>query len=151
MRYVIAIKNEDKSISPPYKMSLSHTVISRSVAISNFNSDPTISTIAYTSIFSCEIRVALYGTWVMLTIEEIIENWYTQTAALILSSGMFNFSNNSQSPTVSAKNKTIIAIPICNIKAVLNVCWSCRGSFLASRSEERRVGKECRSRWSPYH
>jgi len=30
-----------------------------------------------------------------------------------------------------------------------------RGSFLAvevaERSEERRVGKECRSRWSPYH
>ena len=24
-------------------------------------------------------------------------------------------------------------------------CWS------LSRSEERRVGKECRSRWSPYH
>src|SRR5256885_7049060 len=24
-------------------------------------------------------------------------------------------------------------------------CWA------ASRSEERRVGKECRSRWSPYH
>src|SRR3712207_7601437 len=23
--------------------------------------------------------------------------------------------------------------------------------FLAPRSEERRVGKECRSRWSPYH
>ena len=22
---------------------------------------------------------------------------------------------------------------------------------LATRSEERRVGKECRSRWSPYH
>ena len=25
-----------------------------------------------------------------------------------------------------------------------------RGSY-DSRSEERRVGKECRSRWSPYH
>ena len=25
------------------------------------------------------------------------------------------------------------------------------GERLASRSEERRVGKECRSRWSPYH
>ena len=25
-------------------------------------------------------------------------------------------------------------------------CW-----FTAGRSEERRVGKECRSRWSPYH
>ena len=23
--------------------------------------------------------------------------------------------------------------------------------LLTSRSEERRVGKECRSRWSPYH
>src|SRR2546422_9429116 len=25
------------------------------------------------------------------------------------------------------------------------------GKWLAARSEERRVGKECRSRWSPYH
>ena len=24
-------------------------------------------------------------------------------------------------------------------------------ALLAERSEERRVGKECRSRWSPYH
>src|SRR2546430_13741919 len=24
-------------------------------------------------------------------------------------------------------------------------------SFSSERSEERRVGKECRSRWSPYH
>src|SRR2546430_13554005 len=24
-------------------------------------------------------------------------------------------------------------------------------ALVASRSEERRVGKECRSRWSPYH
>ena len=24
-------------------------------------------------------------------------------------------------------------------------------SFVCARSEERRVGKECRSRWSPYH
>ena len=26
-----------------------------------------------------------------------------------------------------------------------------RLNFSAERSEERRVGKECRSRWSPYH
>ena len=26
-----------------------------------------------------------------------------------------------------------------------------REQFERSRSEERRVGKECRSRWSPYH
>src|SRR5258708_38399960 len=26
-----------------------------------------------------------------------------------------------------------------------------RGIYQDNRSEERRVGKECRSRWSPYH
>ena len=25
------------------------------------------------------------------------------------------------------------------------------GKITINRSEERRVGKECRSRWSPYH
>ena len=25
------------------------------------------------------------------------------------------------------------------------------GTYTPTRSEERRVGKECRSRWSPYH
>ena len=25
------------------------------------------------------------------------------------------------------------------------------GAYVPQRSEERRVGKECRSRWSPYH
>ena len=31
---------------------------------------------------------------------------------------------------------------------IVIVCFS---APLFSRSEERRVGKECRSRWSPYH
>ena len=26
-----------------------------------------------------------------------------------------------------------------------------QGCKMENRSEERRVGKECRSRWSPYH
>ena len=30
-----------------------------------------------------------------------------------------------------------------------NVLGVCR--LVSIRSEERRVGKECRSRWSPYH
>src|SRR3989441_8185520 len=29
--------------------------------------------------------------------------------------------------------------------------WMTRWNNLANYSEERRVGKECRSRWSPYH
>src|SRR5256885_5602925 len=37
-----------------------------------------------------------------------------------------------------------------------NWCRAMRSQFVgsalgANRSEERRVGKECRSRWSPYH
>ena len=32
--------------------------------------------------------------------------------------------------------------------AIVNVMWI---AVTAHRSEERRVGKECRSRWSPYH
>ena len=29
--------------------------------------------------------------------------------------------------------------------------WALEDGAVKSRSEERRVGKECRSRWSPYH
>ena len=42
------------------------------------------------------------------------------------------------------------------MKLILNADISKLGSKgdivnVAKRSEERRVGKECRSRWSPYH
>ena len=33
----------------------------------------------------------------------------------------------------------------------LTVKTAFRGTAFGDRSEERRVGKECRSRWSPYH
>ena len=33
-------------------------------------------------------------------------------------------------------------------KADIKILFGCEGLL---RSEERRVGKECRSRWSPYH
>ena len=33
----------------------------------------------------------------------------------------------------------------------LNMTMLCDFYELTMRSEERRVGKECRSRWSPYH
>ena len=29
--------------------------------------------------------------------------------------------------------------------------WIYGAPYCGKRSEERRVGKECRSRWSPYH
>ena len=35
--------------------------------------------------------------------------------------------------------------------AIPRAVWARRVAYLPQRSEERRVGKECRSRWSPYH
>src|SRR2546425_4073485 len=35
-----------------------------------------------------------------------------------------------------------------HIPSAVNVPWA---QAVQERSEERRVGKECRSRWSPYH
>ena len=35
-------------------------------------------------------------------------------------------------------------------KVVVSV-YDENGKIATGRSEERRVGKECRSRWSPYH
>ena len=38
------------------------------------------------------------------------------------------------------------------LKAAFNRVLLSRGVAVeTARSEERRVGKECRSRWSPYH
>ena len=36
------------------------------------------------------------------------------------------------------------------VETEIPVTWDCSPAF-DGRSEERRVGKECRSRWSPYH
>src|SRR2546421_7977733 len=48
----------------------------------------------------------------------------------------------------------IAAASLFSIISIL-LCGSCRTQPAATRrkkrSEERRVGKECRSRWSPYH
>src|SRR2546427_5804105 len=33
----------------------------------------------------------------------------------------------------------------------LSIRWFAMRATIKGRSEERRVGKECRSRWSPYH
>ena len=45
--------------------------------------------------------------------------------------------------------KRVLALLLALIALLLSACG---GMFQAQdRSEERRVGKECRSRWSPYH
>ena len=45
-------------------------------------------------------------------------------------------------------------LPLIAVLIVFNYLWAlltARAKAKLRRSEERRVGKECRSRWSPYH
>src|SRR2546422_1542005 len=62
-------------------------------------------------------------------------------------------SGEPSSMTIHPPNRTVRCSTMtrpygCDIRAFSDARWY--SSFLR-RSEERRVGKECRSRWSPYH
>ena len=55
---------------------------------------------------------------------------------------------------------TLVGFALAGYSVIANDSIQTLGTFIASkqkwfkwytRSEERRVGKECRSRWSPYH
>ena len=48
----------------------------------------------------------------------------------------------------SAAEKNITMVALADIQPS---GFNPRKRFDETRSEERRVGKECRSRWSPYH
>ena len=52
----------------------------------------------------------------------------------------------------AAKQKVLEALKS-GMNAGINIAkmWNGDGLYGDFRSEERRVGKECRSRWSPYH
>src|SRR2546425_10319509 len=57
----------------------------------------------------------------------------------------FSISATPTSQTIKAGQRT-------NYKVTLTPLNGFGGTIsLSCRSEERRVGKECRSRWSPYH
>src|SRR3712207_273752 len=51
-----------------------------------------------------------------------------------------------QVPGVGVAERSLQALVLTRSESVTR-----DGEVLDSRSEERRVGKECRSRWSPYH
>ena len=50
---------------------------------------------------------------------------------------------------INYKKSKEVAVPEQNIEVDPRSKTTADGAF--NRSEERRVGKECRSRWSPYH
>ena len=58
---------------------------------------------------------------------------------------------NSIEEFIDAINNVNLQTEIPDERLQLNEAWEDIYNFLTQRSEERRVGKECRSRWSPYH
>src|SRR5260221_10302238 len=54
-------------------------------------------------------------------------------------------------PAVLVRFEPTVVAPKLVVPAVLVVVRNAPVEPLTVRSEERRVGKECRSRWSPYH
>src|ERR1035438_9475311 len=50
--------------------------------------------------------------------------------------------------SIRAVENAIGAVPPPNARLIRNLIMAAQN---VHRSEERRVGKECRSRWSPYH
>ena len=74
----------------------------------------------------------------------------------IISSTMFqSIGKGKYSLFVSLLRQLILILPIAWLLAeyfgVGAVWWAFPIAKTLLRSEERRVGKECRSRWSPYH
>src|SRR2546430_14738896 len=74
--------------------------------------------------------------------------------------------NSSQRPLSWEQRRAIIALAWLTVQRIPDCFSRCpmivlqpasttpeptKRPWLRNRSEERRVGKECRSRWSPYH
>src|SRR5256885_6887096 len=78
-----------------------------------------------------------------------------QTCALPISARVRGRRRSRRAPRSPARRRAAPA-PRAARTARSRVTRAQRGAprgarFVAPRSEERRVGKECRSRWSPYH
>ena len=57
----------------------------------------------------------------------------------------------SQNILMDGRDIGTVVLPNATVKIFLTASAEARAQRRAKRSEERRVGKECRSRWSPYH
>src|SRR2546427_7344503 len=99
-----------------------------------------------------DLLIAANTIWVVIAAILVM---FMQAGFAFLEAGLTRMKNAAH---IAGKNVLIFAV--CSI-----VYWAVgfgiafgdgnaivgTSGFFPSRSEERRVGKECRSRWSPYH
>src|SRR5258706_9085369 len=105
----------------------------------------------------CALAMILFGFFFFFQAEDGIRDWSVtgvQTCALPISKTTTGdgsvwdvaFSRDGQQSQLYVADGHDKKIWVLNRSTLETV-----GSFGDGRSEERRVGKECRSRWSPYH
>src|ERR1043166_6811976 len=73
--------------------------------------------------------------------------WYCARCGTLLYDESFIVADYSADPVSQAYRKFFQETDLRTCKQ----CGEVMNAGISSRSEERRVGKECRSRWSPYH
>src|SRR2546422_10935633 len=100
-----------------------------------FQAEDGIRDVAVTGVQTCALPITRrYGCiWIIGTL-------YSSRIAVISARRR---SITESSVALSALSRCRTAIAISNAKGIRDTA--------SVRSEERRVGKECRSRWSPYH
>ena len=62
-----------------------------------------------------------------------------------------SYAYKSKKEIVHVLDKVTYRFEIGEMYGIFGPSGSGKTTCLSLRSEERRVGKECRSRWSPYH
>ena len=87
-------------------------------------------------------RLIFEGT----SFREIIDTYFKWTDKIEMFENNIAYTNNT-CKMVSSKIREMKNI---TEEYVIGEEVICR-KYIKTRSEERRVGKECRSRWSPYH
>ena len=92
----------------------------------------------------------IFGTMWENHFEQIVEDWQNKVSDddIVLLAGDLSWAMTFENALIDVneieklKGKKVI------IRGNHDYWWQ---SYTKMRSEERRVGKECRSRWSPYH
>ena len=96
---------------------------------------------AFSTQFSC--KKALFHASFSLFPQSVLKTRWK----LLKSGGFFH----RKTPPVRTDRESFAAHQISKISQSSSTFLQADSTFSMVRSEERRVGKECRSRWSPYH
>src|SRR5260363_93316 len=84
--------------------------------------------------------------------DRIINMWhYACAPSISRRSNTMKLSATEREMTQTIRNKSWAELEVGDKAAIERTCAVQDLILFAHRSEERRVGKECRSRWSPYH